>query len=307
MTASPERPGQDVIDHAPRLRRRRTVGVLGALLLARPALAVGIAALPIRIGGTGSGLGAIRRVADAYLAQHPGNAIEVLPSLGTGGGIAALLAGHVDIALTARMLNAQEHDRGLRDQVYAMTPLVFATHRGTGATGVTLAEACAIFRGTQTAWPNGTPIRPVRRPPDESDTEILRDHAPELSRALDVFRRRPGMTSAATDQDNADALEAVIGSFGQMSLGQLIAENRRLTPLSLDGIVPTPAALAGGRYPLAKGFCAATTSRPRPEAGAFVDFLLGSGGAAVLAAMGHIPPTMDPNSAPHGGVTPPPR
>ena len=45
----------------------------------------------VRISGTGSGVGGMQLLADAYMSTHPGVKVDVLPALGSGGGISALI------------------------------------------------------------------------------------------------------------------------------------------------------------------------------------------------------------------------
>ena len=57
---------------------------------------------PLRIGGTGMALAAMRQIGDAFTAAQPQTTVTVLPSLGTGGGLAAVAAGAIDVAVAAR-------------------------------------------------------------------------------------------------------------------------------------------------------------------------------------------------------------
>ena len=59
----------------------------------------------LRIGGTGAALGPMARLGDAFQDLHPDTTIEILPSLGSGGGIKATMAGAIDIGLSSRDLN----------------------------------------------------------------------------------------------------------------------------------------------------------------------------------------------------------
>src|SRR6187399_1223876 len=111
------------------LTRRHSIATfastgLGLALGARAARAAGPA---LRIGGTGMALAAMRHVGDRFRALHPGATVQILPSLGTGGGLSAVMAGAVDLALLARPLKDAERLRGLSDTPYATTPLAFVT------------------------------------------------------------------------------------------------------------------------------------------------------------------------------------
>ena len=67
----------------------------------------------IRIGGTGAAIGTIHLLAEAFKHAHPEHTVKILPSLGTSGGLKALQAGALDIALAARDVNAEEKSAGL--------------------------------------------------------------------------------------------------------------------------------------------------------------------------------------------------
>jgi ABC-type phosphate transport system substrate-binding protein len=104
--------------------------VLAAVLLigwgARD-LSVAAAAEPaLRIGGTGSALGAARLLLDALTERNPQITGLVLPSVGTSGAIKAVAAGALDIGLTARPLKAAERDLGLIARPFGKTAVVFA-------------------------------------------------------------------------------------------------------------------------------------------------------------------------------------
>jgi phosphate transport system substrate-binding protein len=136
---------------------------------------------------------------------------------------------------------------------------------------------------------DGTPIRVLRRPASDTDTTALAAASPAMARALAAAQRRPGLVTAGTDQDNADALEAVHGSFGAVTLAQFLSEKRRLALFALDGVEPTPEAVAAGRYPLSKLFFFVTRAEPAPAAAAFMGFVAGPEARAVLAGLGQEP------------------
>ncbi len=129
----------------------------------------------------------------------------------------------------------------------------------------------------------------MRRPASDSATVALAAASPAMARAVAAAQRRPGLITAGTDQDNADALEAVHGSFGAVTLAQFLSERRRLALFALDGVEPTPEAVAAGRYPLSKTFYFIVRAEPAPAAAAFMAFAAGPEGGAVLAGFGQEP------------------
>lgn len=242
----------------------------------------------LTIGGTGSALGTMKRLGEMFVEQNPGIHINVLPSLGSGGGIKALSAGAIDIAVSARPLKPAEAAIGLRGQVYGVTALVFATGEGTEQTALTQRELVAIYGGDQKAWADGSPIRPVLRPEVETDTQLISAHIDGMAGAFNTARTQPAIPVLTTDQDTADALESIPGALGPSTLSLILSEGRALKPLALDGVMPNEASLADGSYPLTKTFYLVTRSEAREAVTRFVAFTRSERGRQILRDNGHL-------------------
>lgn len=244
----------------------------------------------IRVGGTGSALGGMQLLAQAFMKAHPESRVVVLPSLGSGGGIKALLSGKIDVSVSARPLKDSEKAKGINDQEYASSPVVFATHKETAVDGVTLEELPALYAGETNVWPDGSRLRLVMRPATETDTKLLRSFSPEMDKAVEAATQRDNLFVAVNDQDNASALEDIRGSLGLTSLGQLQTEQRRLKPLTFNGLVGTVDALRDGTYPYAKHLYLITAPDQVPLAAAFVNFVWSPEGRRILTAHGNLVP-----------------
>ncbi len=268
--------------------------VAAALVALATGLAPAQAAETLRIGGTGSALGGIQRLADTFRSQHPDIDVVVLPSLGSGGGIKALIAGKIELCVSAQPLNADEAATGLVERQYARTPSVFATRLDTAANGVTLEQMTSVYRGDTTTWPDGSRLRLVMRPAAEADTALLRNMSPEMDAAIEVAINRKNLFVAINDQDNAKALEDIPGSVGLIAVGQLRSEKRALKPLTIDGLAGTPESLRDGTYPYAKGLYLMVGPNPSPAAQAFAAFLASAEGGQILNEAGYLP-TAPPN------------
>ena len=96
--------------------------------------------------------------------------------------------------------------------------------------------------------------------------------------------------TVGTDQENAEALQAMAGSIGVMSIGQLRAEALRLRPLALEGVAPTLDAVEAGRYPLSRTLHIAWAADPVPAVAPFLDFLAGDAARETLLNLGYGPP-----------------
>ena len=59
------------------------------------------AAGELKMGGTGTALGTLHPLAEAFAKQHPDVKVTILPNLGSTGGIKAAMKGAVDIGVEA--------------------------------------------------------------------------------------------------------------------------------------------------------------------------------------------------------------
>ncbi len=250
--------------------------------------AVGAHADSIKIGGTGTGLGAMKLMAQEFNKSRPDAQLIVTPSLGSTGAIRAVLAGAVDIGISSRPVTAEENRQGASARAYARTPFVFATGAKNNGAGLTLPQLVQIYSGKVTRWPDGSPIRLVVRPDADADTIAMRAFSAEMNAAITEALARKGLRMADTDQDNADALETLPGSLGTTTLTQIVTENRAIRPLALDGVTPTLQTLAAGRYRYFKTLHLVTGRNPSPLARDFVAFIRSPAGQAVLARSGNL-------------------
>jgi phosphate transport system substrate-binding protein len=251
------------------------------------AAAASTQAQEIRIGGTGAALGTMQMLAQAYAKTQPDANITVLPSMGSGGGIKAVLAGAIQIGVSSRPLSEAESKAGAAAVEYGRTPFVFATAATNKAVGITTRNLVDFYAGNVSEWPDGSKVRLVLRPISDSDSETIKAMSPAMREAKSAAEARKGMVFTVTDQDTASAIERVSGALGPTTLALLISEKRALKALTLDGVVPSAQNLANGSYPLVKQLLIVTGPKTPPEAQAFVSFVRSATGREILQKTGH--------------------
>lgn len=237
----------------------------------------------LKIGGTGNALGCMRLLGAAFSQAHPDSTVTVLPSLGSDGGIKAVLGGAIDLAVSSRPPSEEERAQGATGLEYGRTAHAFVTHAGTRAHGFTLDEIASLYRGDLTTWPDGSPIRLVMRPAHEFNTKYLRHLSPEMDQAVEAALSRTSLPIAVTDQENLEIITTVPGSFGNTTLAQIRCEGRRnIKALAVNGIQPAAETIENGRYPLLRRNFFVTRGEPAPAAAAFIDFVLSPDGARIV-------------------------
>lgn len=241
----------------------------------------------IKIGGTGSALGTMGKLAAAFEKKYPEITVSIIPHLGTRGGINGVRKGVIDIGLAAMALTPQEMAQGLQGFEYARSPLVFVTRKKGGNTSLTYEMIVDIYRGEIKKWPDGTPLRPILRPTGDIDILMLKAISPALQEAVEQAEAREGMVFALDDQENCDLLEKIPGAFGVSTLTQIMTENRALTILPLNGILPVDAGATAGRYPHVKTFQMVTGPRSSSLTAQFIAFVKSAEGRKILIQNGN--------------------
>lgn len=246
----------------------------------------------IKIGGTGCALGTIQLLGKAFAAANPGMSIVVVPSLSSGGGIKAALAGSIDIAVSARPAKPEEKAAGINMAVYARTPFIVATAKTSPASTLNLRELADIYSGRRQNWQDGSPIRLIMRPAGDSDIMALQEMSPEVSAAVaDALAKKDmvGIAVAMNDQEAADLLEKTPGAVGSSTLALITSEKRLLKALAINGVAPSAKTLADGSYPYQRALYFATTTKLSPAAARFIAFVRSPAGAAILQENGQAP------------------
>lgn len=261
--------------------------VLAMLLLLLLVLAAGPArahTTSLAIPGTGDSEALLRAVAEAFTAANPDIVVEIPDSVGSTGGIKAVAAGKAELARTARPLRGGEKAKGLVEIVFAESPVIFAVNPSvTGVTGLSAAQALDVFAGRVTDWaalggPPG-PIAKVGREMPETGRAVL-------NAAIPGFEALPaeGQIVAYSTPEAVAMVRDHPGTIGYFSLTAMTGAG--LVPLGLDGVPPTPEALA--TTPNAPRIRLGLVHRPplSPAAARFLAFLRGPQGRDILARFG---------------------
>lgn len=248
------------------------------------------------ITGTGAGVGAMRWMAAGFQRKHPNVAIEVLPSIGSTGGIKAVKEGRIDIGLSYRPLTPEERSMGIIEEPYGRTPFIFAVQESNPIKDVTLTEIEDIYAGKRKTWSDETPIRLILRPVSDGFSVYLASINPRLKSASEKAHAIPGVMIGMTDQDAAEQIEKTPGSFGTTSASLVASEKRKIKALSVDGVAPVLSNIAdgvhfsAGKYPYTVTM--SLVYKRDADKGAvkdFIRFVFSKDGRKILSESGHLP------------------
>lgn len=235
------------------------------------------------IVGTGDGIELLRAIGAAFTADHPETVILVPPSIGSGGGLAAIGSDKEVLARIARPLNDTEKSLGIIAEPVVLLPSAFYVNPSAGVTGVTSEQLLRIYRGDITNWKDlgGTDLRVkvVRREDHDSTLQVLRQSMPGWK---DLVLTEKSKT-ATTTQESVDTVRTVDGAIGFGPFTSALGDG--LSVLRIDGRAPTDTG-----YPSAVVLALAyKKSTVTPAAQSFVSFAKSAKARTLLSSMGGVP------------------
>lgn len=243
----------------------------------------------LMITGTGSSIAPMQLMASGFQKKYPNVNVEVLPSIGSTGGIRAIRENKIDIGLSARSLKPEERRGRITQEIYARTAFIFGVQNSNPVKDITLREIEDIYSGKRKAWPDGTPIRLILRPLSDAYSAYLVSINPGITSAYEKAHTVPDVFVGNTDQEAARQIEKTPGSFGTTSSSVVAAEQRKVKALSVNGTAPTLANVSTGKYPYVMTL--RMVYKKDKYSGLikdFVEFVFSGDGQKLLSDSGHV-------------------
>jgi phosphate transport system substrate-binding protein len=255
-------------------------------LLATVALALvqGLAvASELPVVGTGDGMELLRALGAAYTADNPKTQVVVPPSIGSGGGIAAVGSDKEVLARIARPLSDSERAAGLEETPVFRLPSAFFAHPSAKITGLNTKQLADIYSGKIVNWKEvgGAELRikVVRREEADSTLIVLRQSMPGW-KDLSITDKSK---MAVTTQDCINTVKQVEGSIGFGPFTKPL--EMELSVLRIDGHYPTDR-----KYPSAVTVAFAHKQTTlTPEAKQFIAYAKTERAKTLLSSMGGVP------------------
>ena len=162
--------------------------------------------------------------------------------------------------------------------------LAVIVHPQNGLPGLTLGQLRELFQGRAEDWAvwGGLPGSPQIISREESAGDFAFLQARVMGEAQ--------VTLTALVAPTTEAMLAQVAAE-QLAVGYLSVAH--LTPqvraLAIEGVPPAPEMIAAGHYPLSRDLYVATLGEPQNATRAFIQWLLGPEGQALIAAQGFQP------------------
>jgi phosphate transport system substrate-binding protein len=243
----------------------------------------------LRLAGTGTMTALAVLLAKAWSEQHREPRLVVEPSVGSTGGVRAAFDGAIDLGMVARELNGAERDLGLLLVPVARDAVVMASHASVPVDDLSSEELAQLLWGHSTSFADGSPATVLLRDRDDTAHTALEAFFPALRAARhDAYEARR-FRVLLHDDAMAEALMATPGALGPYSLGALSAGKLPLKALRLDGVEPSAGAMEQGRWKASRTLAFVVRPERLPLVRAFLRFVGGAQGAAILRANNCVP------------------
>ena len=230
-----------------------------------------------------------QRWAEEYMKKDSSKKIQVTGG-GSGTGIAALINGTTNIAMSSRPIKKAEKaslqkrfdTEGVETSV-AKDGVTFYVHESNKLGSLTVEQLRRIYQGDLSNWKDvGGPDAPIvvySRENSSGTYVFVKDNVLGGGDFTPRAQTLPGTAAVV----NAVSKEKNGIGYGGAAYAKGIRE------LQVEGVDPTEENIRSGKYPLARDLYMYTRAQPAGEVKEFLDFCLSPEGQKVVTTVGYFP------------------
>ena len=238
--------------------------------------------------GGGGALDAVDALTKAFSAKHPGVAWQGLDDIGSDAGLKLVSNGGIDLSFISRELRPAELGTVVTVPI-GTSGTGLAVSAANPVTAIHKDELAQVYRGDVSNWR-------YLGGKDEVIHVLLREIGAATRTAFEAycFGGKPPASYAknAIEVGSYDemirAMKSFPSSIGMMSISAQALAEPSIHLLTVDGVAATREALNSGAYPMRRPLYLAYSADPasvKPTIRAFVDFVKGPEGQAVLGSI----------------------
>ena len=239
--------------------------------------------------------------AEAYAQVRPEVQVAVTGG-GSGTGIAALINGTVDMANASRRIKLEEREQFEANGVdpveheVAGDAIAIVVHPSNPVEGLTIPQLSAIYSGAITNWREiGGEDRPIVLLSRESNSGTHVFFLEEVVRQGDKGDRTlfsPDTLLMPSSEGISTEVRQNPNAIGYDGLGY-VTDDQKMVAVARDGgapyVLPSIETVKDGSYPIARGLYVYTSGEPAGTIRAYLDWILGPAGQAIVEEQGFVP------------------
>jgi phosphate transport system substrate-binding protein len=247
----------------------------------------------INVAGSDTMVNLAQAWAEKFGTDNSGVTVSVKGG-GSGVGIAALINKTVDFADSSRKIKAEEVSAASTAGVdpvgteVAKDGLVIIVNTNNAVTGITKEQLGKIYAGQITNWKDvggaDAPIVLLGRDSSSGTYSFVKD---------EVLAKLPNKPDYAKSMMNLQSNQAIVDEVGKNPNGigyvGLGYENASIKPIAIDGTQSSVATVLDGSYALSRGLYMYSDGQPSGAMKAYIDWILGADGQAVVKEQGFVP------------------
>ncbi|WP_154124324.1 phosphate ABC transporter substrate-binding protein [Grimontia hollisae] len=246
----------------------------------------------ITVSGSTSVTEVMEVLAETYQRQHNNIFIEV-QGTGSSAGVKAAKNGTSMFGMASRALKEDEKEPSLKATVIARDGIAVVVNNANALDNLTIEEIAQIYRGEVQNWSQvGGENKPI--------VVVTRDAASGTRGAFEdimgLKRDVNGITVSAISQraqvgNGNGVIKTIVANnpfaIGYISLGSV---DGSLKAVKVNGVAPTPEAVAAGDYKVARPFLVLSKAgEPSPAADAFLNWVMSAEGQKIVSNQGYVP------------------
>jgi phosphate transport system substrate-binding protein len=236
-----------------------------------------------------------QRWAEAFMKKSPDAKVQVTGG-GSGTGIAALINGTTDIAMSSRPVKEAEsqaiqrrNPKGPLEIAVARDGVTFYVNEANPVEALSIEQLKAIYLGDLTHWKEvggpDTPIVVYSRENSSGTYVFVKDEVLGGEDFTERAQTLPGTAAVV----NAVAKERHGIGYGGAAYAKGIKELKVKKDAQGEPIAPTAENIQSGRYPLSRNLFFYLPAPPSGTAQAFIDFALSPEGQQIVTQVGYFP------------------
>lgn len=255
----------------------------------------------LQIKGSDTMVNLVQAWAESYMEKYPDLFIAVTGG-GSGTGIAALLNGTCDVAMSSRNITPKEIElasaKGVSPQEHkvALDGLAVVVHPKNPVSKLTMDQLADIFTGRTKNWKDlGGPdlkIVVLSREVNSGTHVYFKEH---VLRKGDPKSKEEFSVDALllpSSQAIADEVTQNTGAIGYYGMGY-IGKNHLAVSVAKDTsseyVYPSEADVTNGRYPISRPLFIYTNGQPPVQTQQFLDFILSEEGQQIVTKVDFVP------------------
>ena len=272
-----------------------------ALLAAMPLSVVFAKQGSLQIKGSDTMVNLVQAWAEAYMEKYPDLFIAVTGG-GSGTGIATLLNGTCDVAMSSRNITPKEMDlaakKGIAPKEYkvALDGLAVVVHPSNPVSELTLDELAGIFTGHITNWKDAggldQRIVVLSREVNSGTHVYFKEHVLRKGNSKSKEDFAADALLLPSSQAIADEITQNPAAIGYYGMGYIGKDHKAVSiakDAGAEAVDPTEEDVISGRYPISRPLFIYTNGEPNEQTRRFLDFILSDEGQKIVLSMDFVP------------------